>query len=352
VGAVIDDEFLVSILPIYISPKTLLTGKGLPCHAKKIEITPVRKVLTKMKRRIWKEGLYVSLMDLEKIIRYKNTDGSYKNDFVDFEFFQWVQNIENNTALCEMESKRIGWGVFVPPGKILTKGTFIPAAGIIKLNPTLDELETEVHCSALQDLNSADKKIIGIINPNRIGGILNFINHAPEKNELSNFTFKDPAFKKIVATANLNSVIKFFNGYAIMGLEAPSNIVGGRFGKQLLWSYARSCEYITTGHSKSKQLVLFDNRDGHNGSITDPAQYDFQYIDIFIASKKLILQKAATMTRWELMQDSPQSNLFITPEDSYAATNVPSVISLKLIQDQLELNPKANRVIIQPSFLK
>lgn len=351
------DELLVPLLPTYVPPQILLLGNGLPCHAKKIESKLTKDILKKIKRMIWKEGLYVLKKDFDKIIRYKNSDGNYKNDFDKKVYFEWVQTIENNTALCEMENKYVGRGIFVPPGKKLPKGTFIPSSGIIKLNPTTEELETKIHCSALQDLNSPEKKIVGFIDPQKKGGILNFINHAPDKEELANFVFADPSIKKNVSTSNLRSTIKFYNGYAIMGLEAMDDINGGKYGKQLLWSYARSCEYLANKKFKSngKKLLLFDNRDKHNGEIIDANAYSFRIIDVFIDAGELILRKVASLTRWELMENPSESGLIITAEDPFSAAKsapLKSFITHKLLQDHLKRNPMANRVIIEAKILR
>lgn len=350
------DNF-VAILPTYIPPSLLLYGNGLPCHAKKIKSTPMEIILKKIKRRVWNEGLYVLNTDLNRIIRYKNSSGNYKNDFNNENYFKWVQAIEENTALCEMENKSLKRGVFVPPGKILPKGTFIPSSGIIKLDPTIEELETKVHCSALQDLNSPEKKIVGLIDPEINGGILNFINHAPNKDELADFIFKDVNSKKNVATSNLRCLIKFYNGYAIMGLEAVEDINGGKFGRQLLWSYARSCEYNIKNQSRSsgKKLLLFDNRDKYNGEIINPNHYSFKVIDIFIDAGELILRKIASLTRWELMESSPESSLIISPEDPFSVVqsdSIQSFIPNKLLQKHLQLNPKASRIILKAAILR
>ena len=98
--------------------------------------------------------MYVKKNDLDKVKRYKRSDGSYKNDFNALQFLEWVKNIENNTVICGMDNKSIGKGVFVAQGKKLAKGTFIPSSGIIKLNPTKQELATKAHCSALQNFNT------------------------------------------------------------------------------------------------------------------------------------------------------------------------------------------------------
>src|SRR4051812_33455454 len=112
-------ETLVSLLSFYNTPLTLLYGNGLPCHGAKIESKPIKYVLAKILRQVWVEGLYVRKSDLSKIIRYKNPDGNYKNDFDKKQFLDWIKIIENNTSLCEMENKKVGYGVFVPPGKLL-----------------------------------------------------------------------------------------------------------------------------------------------------------------------------------------------------------------------------------------
>jgi hypothetical protein len=353
----IEQETLVSLLPSYNPHYTLLSGNKLPCHNAKIESTPIKYFLSKINRQVWVEGLYVQKKDLNKVIRYKNSDGSFKNDFDEKQFLEWVNIIENNTVLCEMENEAVGKGVFVPPGKTLPRGNFIPSSGIIKFNPTISELETKVHCSALQNLNSHEKKIVGIIDPEKMGGILNFINHAPDKEEIANFVFKESSVKNKVSTANLKSVIKFYKGYAIMGLEVCEDILGGKFGKQLLWSYARSCEYHTNDYSEpnNKKILLFDNRDSNNGEIIDTKKYGLKTIDIFIDTGGLILHKAASLTRWEIMDGFPEAGIAIATDDPYAITQtklIPSLIPYKFLQAQLVLNPNANRIIMHIPILK
>lgn len=346
---------LISLLPIYTTPRTILLSDGLPCHGRKIYSKPISYILRTIKRQRWVEGLYTRQKDLNKIIRYKSSDGNYKNDFVETQFFQWVKIIENNTALCSMENKNVGKGVFVPPGKKVPCGTFIPASGIIKLDPTIEELETKNHCSALLNLNSPDKKIIGFIDPEKKGGVLNFINHAPDKEELVNFIFKNPSIKEKVATSNLRSAIKFYNGYAITGLEAIEDIDGGEFGQQLLWSYARSCEYVTNDlESSNKKLLLFDNCKKYSGEIIDTSSYALREINIFIDTGELYLRKVASLTRWELMESSPESGLVISTEDLYSLTQTqsqPSLIPHKLLQAHLRKNPLANRIILRVPIL-
>lgn len=350
-------NFLVSLLPMYAMPQKLLLGNGLPCHGAKIESHPIEFILNKFNRQVWIEGLYARQIDLNNINRYKNPDGSYRNNFDKKQFLEWISAIENNTAICEMEHKNIGRGVFVSPGKILARGVFIPSSGIIKLDPTIEELETKIHCSALQNLNTPEKKIVGLIDPGKIGGILNFINHAPDKEELTNFIFKENDIKQNIATSNLRSTIKFFNGYAIMGLEAIEDIHGGDRGTQLLWSYARSCEYLANNQSNenNKKIILFDNRDKHNGETIDDSEFALKVITIFIDTGEVILRKVASLTRWELMERSPESGLMISTEDPYSITQsktVQSLIPHKFLQTYLKQNPMADRIIIQAPILK
>lgn len=349
-------EALISILPSYNAPLSILYSNGLPCHGAKIESKPIEYALRKIKRQVWVEGLYLQKNDLNKIIRYKNSDESYKNDFDKKQFLDWVKIIEMNTSLCEIENKSIGKGIFVPPGKLFPKGTFIPSSGIVKFDPTVEEFETKINCSALQDLNSPEKKIIGLIDPEKRGGILNFINHAPDKEEITNFIFKASFIKENVATSNLRSVIKFYHGYAIMGLEAFEDIEGGEYGTQLLWSYARSCEYLGNDSSKSchKSILLFDNRDKHSGETIDINKYTLRGITIFIDAGGLILQQVASLTRWELMEKSPQSSFIMTTEDPYSITQskpVQSPILHKFLQDYLKKNPLADRIILRVPIL-
>ena len=322
-----------------------------------IESKLTKDILRKIKRKMWKECLYVLKKDLDKIIRYKSLNGTYKSDFDEQKYFEWVQAIENTTGLCEMQNRCVGKGIFVVPGKTLPRGTFIPSSGIIKLEPTIEELETKIHCSALQDLNSPDKKIVGFIDPQKIGGMLNFINHAPDEEDLANFVFDDSSIKKHVLLANLKSTIKFYNGYAIMGLEAENDIHGGRCGKQLLWSYARSCEYLANDEfkSKGKKLLLFDNRDNHHGEMIDAKSYSFRMIDVYIDSGDLMLRKVASLTRWELMETSPTNRLTISADDPFfrvQSAPIKSLITYKILQDHLKLNPLANRVIIEAQILE
>jgi hypothetical protein len=256
-----------------------------------------------------------------------------------------------------MENKNMGKGVFVPPGKKLPRGVFIPSSGIIKLDPTIEELETKIHCSALQNLNSPEKIIVGFIDPEEIGGILNFINHAPDKEELINFIFKKDYIKENVATSNLTSTIKFYDGYAIMGLEALEDINGEDQGTQLLWSYARSCEYLINDQfrSNTKKIILFDNRNKHNGEMIDTDEYALRVITIFIDAGELMLRKVASLTRWELMESSPEAGLVISSEDPYSITQAKTVQSLiphKFLQTYLKQNPMVDRVIIQAPILK
>lgn len=342
-------ENLISLLPSYHCPATLLTSDNLPCNKAKIESRPTEHIIKELNRQVWTEGLYVRKTDLDRIIRYKNRDGSYKNDFDAKQFLGWVKTIEENTALCDMENKAVGKGVFVPSGKKLSKGTFIPSSGIIKLDPTDTELATKVHCSALQDFNTRTKKIYGFIDPAQKGGILDLINHAPDNDEMANFDFQNVAIKERVATSNLKSTIKFYNGYAIMGLEAFEDIDDGQYGVQLLWSYARSCEYLeqATLNPGKSVLLLFDNRDEHNGKIIAPRHYTLRKINIFINTGKLSVQKIASLTRWELMEDSLDDGHLISL--GLNLTSKPFLIEKKLLQTYLKNNRGADRIILDIS---
>ena len=304
-----------------------------------------------MNRQVWAEGLYVRKDDLDRVKRYKNPDGSYKNDFDLKQFLGWVKTIEKNTALCNMENKDVGKGVFVPHGKKIPRGTFIPSSGIIKLDPTKDELATKVHCSALQDFNTPIKKIYGFIDPAQKGGVLDLINHAPDEDELANFDFHYPLVEERVAISNLKSTIKFYNGYAIMGVEAFEDIDGGEYGVQLLWSYARSCEYLEPGASQSGHSVffLFDNRDEHNGETIDPIHYALRKINIYIDTGALMVKKIASLTRWELMEVSLDAGFLISmnPDLSNYLDDQPLLIEKKFLQSYLKQNSFADRIILE-----
>ncbi len=341
-------ESLISILPTYVSPSTLAFSDKLPCHTKKIEHKPIKDILERLDRQVWVEGLYARATDLPQIKRYKNAVGSYKNDFDEQQFLQWVKNIEDNIVICAMENKKVGKGIFVLPQKKLPKGTFIPSSGIIKLNPTREDLETKNHCSVLQDFSSAERKIVGLIDPAVRGGILDLINHAPDPDEITDFKFKNHSIKDIVATANLRGVIKFYNGYAIMGVEVFQDIDGGEFGAQLLWSYAQPDEYLGPCHNP--ELVLFDNRSKHNGEVIDINNYSLRKIAIFLDTGEIVLRKVASLTRWELMKSAPDEGLIFSIEDPYSSMQADSMRSPILhvfLQTYLQQNPAADRVIIK-----
>ncbi len=342
---------LIPLLPLCATPKALLFSEKIPCHTEKIEIMVIKYILEKLKRETWVEGLYAKKEDLAKIKRYKNSNGQYKNDFDEKQFLTWVKMIEDNTAICSI-NKIVGKGIFVPPDKKLPKGIFIPSSGIIKLNPTKEELETKNHCSALQDLNSLERKIYGFIDPEKQGGIFDLINHAPDDEEVLNFKFRHLSIKENVSTSNLKSTIKFYNGYAIMGVEVFQDINGGQYGKQLLWSYAQPDEYLSYHPSNldNPRLVLFDNRNEHNGEIIDVINYSLRKIDIFINTGEIMLRKVTSLTRWELMQNAPKSGLNLSIEDPYSSAQteiIKSSISYGFLQTYLKQNPVADRVIIK-----
>lgn len=342
---------LIPLLPFNAPPKTLLISNTLPCNNANFKPQPTESILTMLQRQAWHENLYIKKNDLDKIYRYKHSDGSYKNDFDDLQFLTWVKTIEENTAICDMENPLLGKGVFVPPGKRLPKGTFIISSGIIKFNPTKEELETKVHCSALEDLNSPDKKIIGLIDPGNTGGILDLINHAPNENELANFTFDSPSIKMNVAVSNLIGKIKFYKGYSIMGVEVPVDIEGGETGAQLLWSYASPDEYLTHDFftAVNQSILLFDNRDEHNGKTINIAHYNLKKITIFMDTGDLIPQKITTMARWEIMDNPPKSHISLPHVDTCLTKQLIALqasISYGFLQSYLNKNPNANRIII------
>jgi len=352
-----ENEELISLLPYDLPPETLLIGDRLPCHGAKITNQPTKYILNMLRRQAWSESLYVRKNDLENIPRYKNPDGRYKNDFDENEYLIWVNCLKENLAICDMENNLLGKGVFVPPGKRLPKGTFIVSSAIIKLNPTKKELETKVHCSALQDLNYPEKNIIGLIDPGEIGGILDLINHAPDKEEIVNFTFKSQSVKMDVATSNLRCKIKFYKGYSIMGLEVVLDIDGGESGMQLLWSYASPDEYLSHDFFKSvnQSILLFYNQNDHNGETINVINSHLREINIFVDMGELTLKKLATMTRWELMERSPKANLILSTQDSWLSIQLVAIqasITYGFLQSYLKENPQADRVIIKMPFFK
>ena len=56
---------LVSLLPDYNSPATLLVGDSLPCHKADIKNIPSEYLLRELDRQVWAEGLYVKKNDLD-----------------------------------------------------------------------------------------------------------------------------------------------------------------------------------------------------------------------------------------------------------------------------------------------
>jgi hypothetical protein len=207
-----------------------------------------------------------------------------------------------------------------------------------------------VHCSALQDFNTYEKKIYGLIDPSHKGGILDLINHAPDKSEMTYFNFQNSFIKERVTIANLKSTIKFYNGYAIMGLEAIEDIEGGEHGQQLLWSYARSDEYLEQFKSllDNPILFLFDNRNGHNGAVIDPRYYSLRKITLFIDTGELMVKKVATLTHWELMEDTSEAELLALRNHDSTSKDEPKefYIEKSVLHTYLKKNPLADRIIL------
>ena len=136
-----------------------------------------------------------------------------------------------------------------------------------------------------------------------------------------------------------------------MGLEAYEDIEGGEQGQQLLWSYARSCEYLEQNTSKlvKPTLFLFDNRNGHRGTIIDPRYYTLSIINIFIDNGENRIQKIASLTRWEIIEDSADSGFLILMDPN--ATNPDEtrqiLIEKNFLQTYLQKNPIADRIILE-----
>jgi hypothetical protein len=339
------DDNIVSLLPSYSAQKTISISQKLFCHGGKLEIRPIDYILNEINRQRWVEGLFVNSIDSPKIKRYNDSEQLFKNDFNQLEYLAWVKAIEDNTTICNMENKNVGKGVFVLPKKVLPQKTFIPSSGIIKLNPTTEELETKINCSALQDLELDKPNIIGFIDPEKMGGILNLINHAPDKDELANFDFISPSIQTQIATYNLKCLTKFYNGYAIMGLEVVNDIYGGEYGNQLLWSYAQPWEYINDYSESCKPLFLFDARERYNGEIIDINSYALKIIDIYIDTGKSMIHKVAALTRWELLISSPEKRLMVTSQDQ--SYTIQSPILYSYLQFHLQKYPLANRIVLK-----
>lgn len=137
-----------------------------------------------------------------------------------------------------------------------------------------------------------------------------------------------------------------------MGVEASQDIHGGKFGKQLLWPYAQLDEYLSSDESEINytQLLLFDQRDEHNGEIIDATSYYLKKIDIFFDTGEMMLLKAASITRWELMERNPESELVVSLEDPYSSSHsntLQSSIPYAMLQTYLKKNPHAKRMIIK-----
>lgn len=345
------DEELIALLPEVASPQSLYISDKLPCHTKIISQQPIANILKQFKRQQWSECLYARQQDVPHILRYQNTDGSWKQDFDENTFRHWIAETESNVAICHMEHPALGKGVFVMPGKVLRRGTFIISSGIIQLYPSREDLATKVHCSALQNLHSMDKTIYGLINPAVRGGFLDFVNHAPNPDELDHFVFQTPTLRKNVATANLRSRIRFFQGYAVMGVEATEDISGGEFGRQLLWSYALPDEYLAPDDFlPTKKLFLFDARPEHAGEVIDPTRYFLKTIQIYFDTGDMLFHPVSEKTRWEILESHPDERLCIATEDPYSTIQgekVVSPISYGFLQEYLRQNPGADRIILQ-----
>jgi hypothetical protein len=135
-----------------------------------------------------------------------------------------------------------------------------------------------------------------------------------------------------------------------MGLVALEDIMGGEQGQQLLWSYARSCEYLNQNTLKvvHPALYLFDNHDGYQGKIIDPHNYSLRRINIFIDTGDLMIQKVTSLTHWEIMEDASDSEFLILV---YPNTEDPDetnqlFIDRNFLQSYLKNNPVANRMIL------
>lgn len=337
---------LIALLPVSDDVTRLWLADGLPSLGFNMEQQPVKRLLKALKRRRWVENLYVAKTDLAQIKRYKNNLGEFKNDFDESTWRQWLKDITDNIAICTMANKIVGKGVFVRPGQLLPKGTFIPASGIIKLNPTTEDFATKNHCSALQDLSSQDHNIYGLIDPEQQGGLLDLMNHAPLLEELTYFKFKSVSLQNQVATANLQCRIKFYQGYAIMGVEVIEDIRGGICGTQLLWSYAQPDEYLL--YQPMTQLLFFDKRQDHVGKTLAPYIYQWAYVTLWVDMGRAILHKVATMTRWQLMTLPADGSLSFSHTDPALTAPLEalqSVIFFDYLKTYLRNNPLADRII-------
>src|SRR6185312_10159598 len=112
-------------------------------------------------------------------------------------------------------------------------------------------------------------------------------------------------------------------------VEAFQDIDGGKYGKQLLWSYAQPDEYLALRQDglNNRNLYLFDNRSNHNGEIIDVDNYNLRKINIFLDTGEIALIKVASLTRWELMKSDPESDLIFLLEDPYSSIQSDAILS-------------------------
>jgi len=77
-------------------------------------------------------------------------------------------------------------------------------------------------------------------------------------------------------------------------------------------------------------------------------------IDIFIDKAKLIIQKIASFTRWEIMEDSPDSEFLILMHPNAKNPDEPEqfYIEQSFLQSHLRKNPMACRIILDVKTMK
>jgi len=99
-----------------------------------------------------------------------------------------------------------------------------------------------------------------------------------------------------------------------------------------------------------KFFILFDNRCEHNGETVDSNNYTLRKVNIFIDNGELTIRKVACLSRWELMESSPESRLIISTEDhgsSSQSETIKSPILHGYLQTYLKKNPIADRIILK-----
>ncbi len=214
-------------------------------------------------------------------------------DFTYEQHCNWAKEVSENTVICQINST-CGVGVYVPVGRSLRTGTFIPSTGVLDFS--LQDITENYHATIFY--NPASEIIIGCINPKSSGAILSLINHAFNKDQLKNIQFFSSSVAQKAALPNLKFCQKYWNGIAINGYEVIKNIAGGQ---QLLCSYANVTEYFSDlkNLQPNKPFFVFNKK---TGDILDTKNYEFKVINIHAVRGNTTA--SVSVIRWGVNKDN------------------------------------------------